>query len=69
MIAWYENTDGKGTFGEQQVITAQDDGANSVYAADVDGDGDVDVLSASQMKTKSPGTRTPMARARLDRSR
>jgi hypothetical protein len=47
-IAWYENTDGKGTFGHQQVITTQANGANSVYAVDLDGDGDIDVLSASE---------------------
>jgi hypothetical protein len=46
-IAWYENTDGQGSFGDQRVITTQADGAKSVYAADVDGDGDIDVLSAS----------------------
>ena len=46
-IAWYENTDGLGAFGPQQVITRAADGAYSVYAADLDGDGDVDVLSAS----------------------
>ncbi|HEX9974614.1 MAG TPA: FG-GAP-like repeat-containing protein [bacterium] len=46
-IAWYENTDGKGTFGPQRVISAVADMASSVYAVDVDGDGDLDVLSAS----------------------
>jgi hypothetical protein len=46
-IAWYENTDGAGSFGSQQVITTAADGARSVFAADVDGDGDLDVLSAS----------------------
>nr|MBC8447967.1 VCBS repeat-containing protein [Chloroflexota bacterium] len=46
-IAWYENTDGAGTFGPEQVITTDADGATSVYAADVDDDGDLDVLSAS----------------------
>jgi len=46
-IAWYENTDGQGNFGPQQVITTAALGATSVYAADVDGDGDLDVLSAS----------------------
>ncbi len=46
-IAWYENTDGAGSFGAQQVIWTPADGAVSVFAADVDGDGDLDVLSAS----------------------
>ena len=46
-VAWYENTDGRGTFGTQQVISRVARGATSVYAADLDGDGDVDVLSAS----------------------
>ena len=46
-IAWYENTDGQGTFSTQKTITTQADSARSVYAADIDGDGDMDVLSAS----------------------
>ena len=46
-IAWYENTDGAGTFGPQQIITIEADGALSVFAADLDEDGDSDVLSAS----------------------
>ena len=46
-IAWYENTDGLGSFGPQQVITTDATGAESVYAIDLDCDGDVDVLSAS----------------------
>ena len=51
-IAWYENTDGRGSFVKKQVISIESFGidqvdANSVYAADLDGDGDVDVLSAS----------------------
>ena len=47
-IAWYENIDGAGSFGPQQVITTQADGARWVHAADLDSDGDLDVLSASQ---------------------
>jgi hypothetical protein len=45
-IAWYENN-GSGNFGTQQIITTAADGAQSVYAADLDNDGDIDVLSAS----------------------
>ena len=46
-IAWYENTDGLGTFGYQQIITTQAVRAQSVFTADIDGDGDIDVVSAS----------------------
>ena len=35
------------SFGSQQVITTNADGAYSVYATDIDGDGDADALSAS----------------------
>ena len=45
-IAWYENTDGLGSFGPEHVITAPAGGPQSVVAADVDGDGDLDVLAA-----------------------
>ena len=51
-IAWYEYVDGLGTFGPQQVISRDVNAAQSVYAADVDGDGDVDVLSASSFDSK-----------------
>jgi hypothetical protein len=45
--AWYENTDGKGSFGPQQIITTTPKDPRSIFAADVDGDGDQDVLNAS----------------------
>ncbi|MFW6214087.1 MAG: FG-GAP-like repeat-containing protein, partial [Spirochaetota bacterium] len=46
-IVWYENTDGAGTFSPGTDISTTANGARSVYATDLDGDGDVDVLSAS----------------------
>lgn len=48
VIAWYEN-DGGGNFGAQQIISTWwfNDELFSVYASDLDGDGDIDVLSAS----------------------
>lgn len=46
-IAWYENTDGQGTFGLQKIINDQANLATAVYAADFDQDGDFDVLSGS----------------------
>ena len=45
-IAWYEN-DGNQNFAPHTINTAAN-GALSVFAADVDGDGDIDVLSASR---------------------
>ncbi|MFC1501982.1 T9SS type A sorting domain-containing protein [bacterium] len=50
--AWYENSDGLGTFGSQQVITTQADGVKCIHTADLDGDGDLDVLSASEYDDK-----------------
>jgi len=46
-VAWYENTDGLGTFGSQQIITESLTAAIDVYATDFDGDGDMDVIAAS----------------------
>ncbi len=48
-VAWFENTDGLGTFGAEQVITNLADGARAVTVADVDGDGDLDVAVASAL--------------------
>lgn len=59
-IAWYENTDGQGHFADQQMLTTVADGASSVYAEDLDGDGDLDVLSASSYKASlGSSTRCP----------
>ena len=44
-ITWYENK-GQGNFGEQQFIM-RTTSAQAVYTADLDGDGDQDVLAAS----------------------
>ncbi|MBK7951685.1 MAG: VCBS repeat-containing protein [Deltaproteobacteria bacterium] len=68
-IAWYENTDGLGSFGPQQIITTLAIAATSVFASDVDGDGDVDVLSASAGTTRSPGMRTRTDQGASVRSR
>ena len=41
-----------GGFGPQECIIRSADGAQSVYATDLDGDGDMDVLSASELDDK-----------------
>lgn len=47
-IGWCENLDGIGSFGPKQNIINTLTFATAVHAADVDDDGDMDVLSASQ---------------------
>ncbi len=51
-VVWFENLDGSGTFGVQNIITTQADGAIGLYASDLDTDGDMDVLSASFLDNK-----------------
>lgn len=51
-IVWYENPDGLGSFGAPHVITTAVDRPESVHVADLNGDGDLDVLSASSQDGK-----------------
>jgi len=44
-LTWYENTDGLGSFGPQQIISNNAQATASVFMADIDGDGDGDVVS------------------------
>eukprot|EP00505_MAST-04D_sp_SCG-Rhode-Island_P004869 Stramenopile-MAST_4_protein_4869 len=44
ILAWYENLDGKGKFGPQEIVSTASY-VRSVCAADVDGDGDLDLIS------------------------
>ncbi len=45
-VAWYENTDGAGTFGPPRTISNASNGPQQVVIADLDGDGDADVVVA-----------------------
>lgn len=45
-VAWFAN-DGSGGFSPEHLISTQVSSINDVYAADLDGDGDQDVLAAS----------------------
>jgi len=46
-ITWWENTDGTGTMWREHTVDDSFGGAHSVYATDVDGDGDTDILGAA----------------------
>ena len=48
-ITWWENTAGDGTAWTEHTVDWLFGGAKSVYAADVDGDGDMDVLGAAYL--------------------
>lgn len=63
-IAWYENNGAAKPSFTCHTITRSADGASSVFAADVDRDGDMDVLSASFFDDdivwyESDGAKTP----------
>lgn len=48
-VVWFENNIAEGNgFGAEQVISSSADGAQSVHADYLDGDGQIDILSASQ---------------------
>ncbi|MCK5787350.1 MAG: VCBS repeat-containing protein [Candidatus Sabulitectum sp.] len=46
-ITWWENDDGSGMSWTEHTVDSDFDGACSVHSADVDGDGDMDVLGAA----------------------
>jgi len=46
-LAWYENLDGQGHFAPSALLPSVTSSAQDVHAADLDGDGDLDVLYAS----------------------
>lgn len=52
LILWYENTDGLGSFGPPIEITTSVEGISTVAVADLDNDGDMDLLSSSQVDDK-----------------
>ncbi len=51
-IAWYENINGDGSSWTAHIINNSANGAQDVFAIDLDNDNDIDVLSASQYDDK-----------------
>jgi len=48
-ISWFENLDGSGTAWEEHDVASDFNGARSVYACDLDGDDDIDVVGAASL--------------------
>ena len=48
-VTWWENVDGLGTTWEEHIVDEEFTGADSVFAADVDGDMDIDILAAARV--------------------
>ena len=51
-VAWHENLNGQGTLWTQRVISSNTQSVRDVFAVDIDGDGDIDVYSASNRDNK-----------------
>lgn len=51
-IAWQENIDGLGNFGNIRIITDELDGITSISIADIDNDNDMDIISSSSIDGK-----------------
>lgn len=51
-VVWYDNLDGLGTFSSSNLISSNVGGASCVFVADMDNDGDLDVLSTAQLANR-----------------
>ena len=53
IVAWHENTDGHANFGgNKKIITTKTIGPRGAYAADIDLDGDMDIVTVSRNDNK-----------------
>ena len=51
-VGYFLNTDGLGNFGEKQIISSSVDNPSTIYALDVDGDGDQDIITNTESNSK-----------------
>ncbi len=51
-IVWFENLDGQGNYSAKKIISTEVQSPRSVIAADIDNDGDMDVIASSQNDDK-----------------
>ena len=51
-VVWFENLDGQGNFSEPKIITSNMDYPLDIAVADIDGDGDLDVIAVSTYDDK-----------------
>ncbi len=47
-VVWYRNTNGQGNFVQQQMLTTDIEYTCDAITADLDGDGDLDIVVASR---------------------
>lgn len=47
LVEWYENLDGQGSFSSSHLVADGYSGLYSVFVVDIDGDGDMDILSSA----------------------
>ncbi len=46
-VVWFQNLDGLGNFGDENVFSLEAEGVSTLFAADIDNDNDIDVLYRS----------------------
>ena len=55
-VAWYENLDGAGNFGDQQILSTDLEVPSSIHSADFDGDLDMDLILCSGFSNTNSAT-------------